>query len=427
MRVAARLTGSAGVSKSWLGSGLWSGLLLLAVASPAPAKPSPERGDEAASSIHARTLVLDSHVDVLLPETAARYAGADGKSAADLDKLIRGGVGAVALAVAVGPGARSGPGLAEARHEAASKLEAVLAFTREHADRVALAKSADDVTRLHEQKKIAVILSFLNARSIGTDLAEIDRYHAAGVRLFGFTHAGHNDFADSSRPKGGDPIAEHHGLSALGKRAVERLNRLGVIIDVSQLTTDALLQTLELTRAPVVASHSAARALVDNNRNLSDRELEAIQRKGGVVQVTAFSTYLAPPPKDFPARVAELRKRFSLPEATAPDAGVQSLPAPKQDEFYKALRGLTPQATLAQFVDHIDYIVKKIGIDHVGIGSDFNHGAGVIGFQNEGEAGNVTRELVRRGYDEAQIDKIWGGNFLRVFRAVEAESKKLAK
>jgi membrane dipeptidase len=418
---------SAGSFKSWVRPGFWSGLLLLAVVSPALAKPSPDRIDEQARAIHARTLVLDSHVDVLLPNTPARYAGSDGKSAAELDKLLSGGVGAVALAVAVGPGARNATGLSDARREAASKLDAVLAFTREHADRVALAKSADDVAKLHEQGKVAVILSFLNARSIGTDLAELDRYHAAGVRLFGFTHAGHNDFADSSRPWGEEPIAEHHGLSALGKRAVERLNRLGVIIDVSQLTTDALLQTLELTRVPVVASHSAARALVDNPRNLSDPELEAIERKGGVVQVTAFGSYLAPPPKDYPARLAELRKRFSLPESIAPGAGVQSLPAPKQDEFYKALGGLAPKATLAQFVDHIDYIVKKIGIDHVGIGSDFNHGAGVIGFQNEGEAGNVTRELVRRGYDEAQIQKVWGGNFLRVFRAVEAESKKPRK
>jgi membrane dipeptidase len=412
--------------KSWVVRALWSSLLL-AVVSPALAKPSPERIDEQARAIHARTLVLDSHVDVLLPSTPARYAGSDGKSAAELDQLVRGGVGAVALAVAVGPGARSGEGLAEARREAASKLDAVLAFTREHADRVALAKTADQVTKLHEQGKIAVILSFLNARSIGTDLAQIDRYYAAGVRLFGFTHAGHNDFADSSRPRGDQPIAEHHGLSALGKRAVGTLNRLGMIIDLSQLTTEALLQTLELSRAPVVASHSAARALVDNPRNLSDQELDAIKRSGGVVQVTAFSAYLTPAPKDYAPRLAELRKRFSLPEATAPDAGVQSLPAQKQDEFYKALGGLSPKATLAQFVDHIDYIVKKIGIDHVGIGSDFNHGAGVIGFQNEGDAGNVTRELVRRGYDEAQIAKIWGGNFLRVFRAVEAESKKLQK
>ena len=166
---------------------------------------------------------------------------------------------------------------------------------------------------------------------------------------------------------------------------------------------------------------------MDDTRNLSDRELEAIGKNGGVVQVTAFSAYLSPPPKDFTSRLAELRKRFSLPEAAAPDAGVQNLPAQKQDEFYKALGGLTPKASLAQYVDHIDHIVEKIGIDHVGIGSDFNHGAGVIGFQNEAEAGNVTRELVRRGYDEEQIRKIWGGNFLRVFHAVEAESKKSGK
>ena len=411
--------------KSSARAAVCSAALLLVLGVPAHAKPGAEQSvEEKTQAIHARTLVLDSHVDVLVPGTPARYSGGDGKSAAELPKLTQGGVDAVAFAIAVGPGPRDAAGIASARQEAGAKLETVLAFTRENASRVALAKSAEDITRLHQQGKIAVLLSFLNARSIGTDLAEIERYQAAGVRLFGFTHAGHNDFADSSRPSAADPVAEHHGLSALGKRAVGVLNRLGVIIDVSQLSTEALLQTLELTSAPVVASHSAARALVDNTRSLSDRELQAIQRKGGVVQVTAFSTYLAPPPKDFAQRLAALRKGFGLPEGKTPDAGVQVLPAEKQAEFYKGLGGLAPKATLEQFVDHIDYIVKQIGIDHVGIGTDFNHGAGVIGFQNESEALNVTRELVRRGYDEAQIQKIWGGNFLRVFREVEALGKQ---
>jgi len=416
------------LGKSSARAALCSAALVLGLSALAHAKPGAEQNvDEKARAIHSRTLVLDSHVDVLVPGTPARYAGGDGKSAAELPKLTQGGVDAVAFAIAVGPGPRDASGVATAREEAAEKLETVLAFTRENASRVAIAKSADDVTRLHQQGKIAVLLSFLNARSIGTDLAEIERYQAAGVRLFGFTHAGHNDFADSSRPTATDPVAEHHGLSPLGKRAVGVLNRLGVIIDVSQLSTEALLQTLELTSAPVVASHSAARALVDNTRSLSDRELQAIQLKGGVVQVTAFSAYLTPPAKDYAQRLVALRKSLGLPEGKTPDAGVLALPADKQAEFYKGLSSLAPKATLEQLVDHIDYIVKKIGIDHVGIGSDFNHGAGVIGFQNESEALNVTRELVRRGYDEAQIQKIWGGNFLRVFRAVEAVGKQPAK
>ena len=398
-------------------------LFLLTLSGAVRAEPKPESIDARARAIHAKVLVLDSHVDVLLPNTIARYAGPDGKSAAEFEKLARGGVGAITFAIAVGPGPRNEAGVAEARAEASEKIEAIQAFVREHADTVALAKSADDVLRLHQQGKIAVLQSFLNARSIGKDVGQIDQYYRAGVRLFGFTHAGNNDFADSSRPDS-EPSVEHHGLSALGKQGVSKLNRLGVIIDVSQLTPEGVQQVLQLSKAPVVASHSAARALVDFPRNLSDAELDAIKQNGGVVQVTAFSAYLVPPPKDFRARVAALRRQFSLPPANAPDEGIETLPEARRGQFIQGLQRLSTRATVKQYVDHIDYIAKRIGVEHVGIGSDFNHGAGVIGFQDESEALNVTRELVRRGYDEGQIANIWGGNFLRVFRAVEAESRK---
>lgn len=379
--------------------------------------------DTKARAIHSRVLILDSHVDVLLPSNAARYAGSDGKSAAELDKLIKGGIGAIAFAVAVGPGARDEAGVAEARAEATAKLQSIQTLLRQHPNELGLAKSTADVLRLHQQGKIAIIESFLNARSLGKDLAQVDRYYRDGVRLFGFTHAGNNDFADSSRPDS-EPSVEHHGLSALGRQGVAKLNRLGVIIDVSQLTPEGVQQVIQLSKAPVVASHSAARALVDMPRNLSDAELDAIGKNGGVVQVTAFSAYLAPPPKDFRTKVAALRQQFALPAANAPDEGVESLPEARRAQFIQGLQRIAPRATLKQYVDHIDYIAKRIGFEHVGIGSDFNHGAGVVGFEDESQAPNVTRELVSRGYDERQIAAIWGGNFLRVFRAVEAESKK---
>jgi membrane dipeptidase len=230
----------------------------------------------------------------------------------------------------------------------------------------------------------------------------------------------------------GEPAQEFHGLSPLGKQAVAKLNRLGIIIDVSQLTPDGVLQTLELSKAPVVASHSDVRALVDNTRNLSDRELDAIKANGGVIQVTPFNTYLISPPADFPDKVRALRTQFGL----TPDSpsgpigfrqGAETLSAERHQAFIRELQALYPKASVKEYVDHIDYIVKRIGIDHVGIGSDFNHGAGIVGFEDESDAPNVTRELVRRGYDEAQIAKIWGENFLRVFGEVESVSRRLKK
>jgi membrane dipeptidase len=386
--------------------------------------------DTRARVIHKRVLTLDSHVDVLVPGAPSEY-GLGQPDQASLDKLQRGGIDAVAFAIAVGPGARTPDGVAAARAEAVAKLGVIQSFIKNNSSQVALALTAEDVRKIRKQGKIAVIESFLNARSLGKNLDAIDDFYKAGVRLFGFVHAGNNDFADSSRPIG-DPAQEFHGLSPLGKQAVAKLNKLGVIIDVSQLTPDGVLQTLELSKAPVVASHSAVRALVDNTRNLSDRELDAIKVNGGVVQVTAFNAYLLPPPADFREKVQTLRTQFGLtPEI--PDGpvgyiqGAEALSTERHQEFIRGLRALYPKASVKEYVDHIDYIVKRIGIDHVGIGTDFNHGAGIIGFSDESEAPNVTRELLRRGYDEAQIAKIWGGNFLRVFGEAEAVSRRLRK
>jgi membrane dipeptidase len=351
---------------------------------------APNDVDARARAIHRRVLVIDSHTDVLLPGSPENLYAPGHTSHTDLDKLKRGGVGCLAMAIAVGNGPRTPEGVAAARAEADAKLAAIRGFVKDNANDAALALTADDILRIHKAGKIAVIESFLNTRSIGADISAIDGLYRDGVRLFGFSHAGNNDFADSSRPSG-EPAEEHHGLSPVGKQAVAKLNRLGVIIDISQLTPAGVLQVLELTKAPVIASHSDVRALVENTRTLSDRELDAIKANGGVVDVTPFNNYLRRVP---PGLDAEARAKL-------------------------------PRATVSDLVDHIDYIVKRIGIDHVGIGTDFNHGAGIEGFDDESEAPNVTRELVRRGYSEGQIAKIWGGNFLRVFRRVEAVAGKL--
>jgi membrane dipeptidase len=351
---------------------------------------TPHDVDARASAIHRRILVIDSHTDVLLPGSPENLYAPGHTSHTDLDKLKRGGVGGVAMAIAVGSGPRTPEAVAAAHAEADAKLAAIRGFVKDNSNDAALALTADDILRIHKAGKIAVIESFLNTRSIGADISAIDGLYRDGVRLFGFSHAGNNDFADSSRPSG-EPAEEHHGLSPIGKQAVAKLNRLGVIIDISQLTPAGVLQVLELTKAPVIASHSDVRALVENTRTLSDRELDAIKANGGVVDVTPFNNYLRRVP---PGLDAEARAKL-------------------------------PRATVSDLVDHIDYIVKRIGIDHVGIGTDFNHGAGIEGFDDESEAPNVTRELVRRGYSEAQIAKIWGGNFLRVFRRVEEVAGKL--
>jgi membrane dipeptidase len=394
-------------------------LLGLVLAGPALA------AGQAAGSLHDRILVLDSHVDVPLDLGIGPHeAAVDGDGQIDLPKLERGQVDAAVLAVFVPQGPRTPEGYAKARAEADTKLAAIRAVAERHPDRAVLALSAADVEAAAKAGKRAIIVGFLNAYPFGESLEPIDAYYRAGVRSFGFVHAGNNAYADSSRP-GGEPKIEWGGLSPLGKAAVVKLNELGMIIDVSQLTPDGVYQTLKLSRAPVVASHSGVKGVVDAPRNLSDAELDAIKVNGGVVQVVAFGPYLVKPGPDFAARVAPIRVQFGLPAAYAKTAdGTEILSPDKRADYSHAINALLPKATVKDLVDSVDYAVKRIGIDHVGLSSDFNHGGGVAGWSNEGEAANVTAELVRHGYSETDIGKLWGGNYLRVFKAVEIQARR---
>lgn len=383
--------------------------------------------DAKALALNKKLLNLDAHTDVLIESTPERYWAEGHTSRTDLSKLTKGSVDAVAIAIAVGPGPRTPEGVAAARREADEKLATIQRFVKDSRGRAQIALSASDVERLHKQGKVAVVVTFQNARSLGRDVDGLEHFYRAGARVFALTHAGNNDFADSSRPQSGEGV-EHGGLSPLGKEAIARLNALGALIDVSQLTPAGVSQVLAITKAPVIATHSNARALVDNTRNLSDAELDAIKANGGVVSAVPFNAYLAKLPSDFNERVADIRKLHGLPGAfpgTAYTDGVEKLSAQQQESFTASYQAIVPKATLSDYVDHIDYLVKRLGVDHVGIGSDFNHGSGVPGFNDASDAPNVTQELLRRGYTEAQIGKIWGGNFLRVFREAEAAGKKL--
>jgi membrane dipeptidase len=241
--------------------------------------------------------------------------------------------------------------------------------------------------------------------------------------VFGFVHAQNTPFADSSRPNKayGDVPGQHGGLTSLGKRAVGELNRLGVLIDVSQLTPAGVRQTVELSKTPVIASHSGLRSRVDLPRNLSDEELKLIAARGGVVHVVAFPGYL----KASPQRAAEYTNNVWAPFGlkAGEDDPRTRLSAEDYQKFQAAYRQYSSNAwryaTLADYVDSVDAAIKLIGIDHVGLSSDFNHGGGVTGYANVGEAGNVTAELLKRGYSEQDIDKLWGGNFLRVLKQAE--------
>jgi membrane dipeptidase len=371
-------------------------------------------------AVHEAAAPLDAHVDVLMPTTPGIYRTGDGVSQVTVDKLAAGGMAAVTLAIQSPTGPATAEGVAAARAEVDAKLARIRMLVAEDPERLTLALTADDVERARSEKRIAVLIGFQNAYALGTDVTLVDRYVDAGVRVFAFNHAGNNAFADSSRPA--VPNDEPNGgLSELGRAAVRRLNDRGVVIDVSQLTPRGVMQTLELSRAPVIASHSAVRALVDETRNLSDAELDAIAAKGGVVHVPPFNTYLAPRPPEFVARLGDVRARFGLPRefrGVLDDA--QRLSGAARGDYTTEALATVPRAELDDYLDHIDYVVRRIGVDHVAIGTDFDHGAGIVGFKDASEARNLTRGLLARSYSDADIAKIWSGNFLRVKRAAEA-------
>ncbi|HEV2202595.1 MAG TPA: dipeptidase [Bryobacteraceae bacterium] len=374
-----------------------------------------------ASQIHKRIVAFDSHVDLPFD-----YAGAaaDGKAQIDLPKVERGQLKGAALAMFVPQGPRTPEGYAKARQDADKKYALIKAFAEDNPARAAIAYSPADVRRIAGQGKFAVVISLLNAYPLGADLSQIDEWYKRGVRVFGYVHAGHNDWADSSRPSAalGNKPEEHGGLSAIGRQGIARLNDLGMLIDVSQLSTPAFKQALSLTRAPVVATHSGVKGIVDNSRNLSDEELALLKQNGGVIQIVAFSNYVREMPKEITDQFAALQAEFGFRDGRLP-TDISEARRKEYAERNQKIAATEPHGTVAQLVNVIDYAVKKIGVDHVGIASDFNHGGGVTGWDNEGECQNVTVELLRRGYSEKDIGKLWGGNFLRVW----GEAQKLAK
>ena len=383
---------------------------------------------EHARAVHARVFTLDAHADIEIPGKPSMYVGADGLSKVSPEKMEQGGLNAVVMALAVGPMPRTADGYAAAKTIAEEKLLAVKTLVANDSNGIRLVTGSDDFLSTIADGDKAIILSLQNALIFGTESTAVDYFFERGVRMFALTHMGHNDFADSSRPLFNaatgvrEPSAEHGGLSSKGVAAVQRLNALGAVIDISQLSTEAALQVIDNSAAPVVASHSNARALTDVSRNLSDVEIKRLAAGGGVIHVAPFAGYLfdsQDPGIDTALR--SLRREAGIDEDYLyPFELYWEIDDPAvKTTFLRNARDLLGPISLATMLNHIDYIVGLVGIDHVGIGTDFNHGSGISGYIDASESFNVTAGLLRRGYSEAEVQKIWGGNFLRVWKAVE--------
>ena len=381
-----------------------------------------------AQAIHADALVLDAHADIVIPSTSLSYLGEGGVSKVSPEKLAAGGVNAVIMSVAVGPGPRTPEGDADARAVAEEKLAAALKLVEDSAGGVVLATSAAEIEAAKAAGKPAILLGFQNARSLEGDVNALDYFYDAGVRVFGLNHLGHNDFSDSSRPlydgatKSYEPTEEHGGLSPLGVAAIERINALGGVVDISQMSKAAALQAVSLSQSPVIASHSNVRAISNVTRNLSDEEIDLVGENGGVIHVAAFGAYLvALSDPDLLEAVKTVRVKAGLPEEYSyPYELYWELEDPAvQRAFLVEMRSTIGRGSVSDMIAHINYIVDRIGIDHVGIGNDFNHGSSIKGYADASQGLNVTIALVRAGYSAEDIQQIWGGNFLRVLKMAE--------
>jgi len=372
----------------------------------------------AATPLAARTIVFDPHLDLPTSATAAGWTGRnDPSSQFDLERARKGGLTTAAIALFVPQGTRDATSLAAAQQAFTRRDAAIHTIADANPKLAGFARSPADVRRVVASGRIAIVESLLNTWPFGSDLDAFDRWQARGVSIIGFVHAGNNQFADSSRPSAplGDRTGENGGLSQLGRQAVARLNDLGVLIDVSQLSDAAFDQVLSLSRAPVIATHSDIRALVDTGRNLSDAQLDALKSNGGVIGINAFSAYLRARSPQTMQAISALQAAYGL----SPTGGA-ALPPARQAEYDRRFHetvGKEPKATVEDLMQAVDYAVKRIGIDHVALSSDFNHGGSVIGWNDVAESANVTAALRRHGYTPAQIAKLRGGNVMRVWQA----------
>ncbi len=411
-------------------------------------RPIDDRLTSKARAIHDRVLVLDSHID-FEPEdlTGARNYTERGETQFNLPNMIDGGLDALFFVIYVGqtreaqnPDALKTAGYERAYKAAVEKFDAVHCFTSEIAQQqMELALSTADIRRIHASGKKAALMGVENGYPLGEDLTRVNEFYQRGARYLSLTHNGHNQLGDSHT--GERDGWKWNGVSPLGKQVVAEMNRFGMMVDISHASKESMMQTAALSKAPIIASHSAARALCNVSRNLDDEQMLVLKKTGGVMQIVAYHGFVKTTTADSPERItalSEARKPYDLPDPyklsqrARAQAGLKAMSAEQRVEYEAKLAEIDeklpgdPPATVKNFVDHIDYAVKLIGIDHVGISSDFDGGGGVSGWNDASETFNVTLELVRRGYREKQIEKLWSGNILRVMDEVQRIARESA-
>jgi len=383
---------------------------------------------EQARAIHHRILTLDTHCDTAMRLVRADWNPAERHdsdsprgSKIDLPRMKEGGLDAEFFAAFVAQGPRTAEGYQAARQTADGLIEAVKNMVKVNSQMIGLAFNPEEAYQFKKQGKLTAFLGIENGYAIGLDLSLIKYFYEQGVRYITLCHTADNDICDSSTDKD-DP--EDSGLSQFGRQVVAECNRQGMIIDISHASDRSFWDVLACSQAPIIASHSCARAVCDHPRNLSDEMIKALAAKGGVIQICFLSSYVKKP-RPNPERdkaFEEFRARYGNWREIKDEAQREKIMAEMQELNRKYPVEL---ATVQDLVDHIDHVARLVGVDYVGIGTDFDGGGGVIGCNDVSQMINVTVELMKRGYSEVDLAKIWGQNFFRVFNQVKDTARRL--
>lgn len=399
---------------------------------------------EYAKGIHERVITLDTHDDINTSNFTVEKNYTERLSTqVNLPKMVEGGLDVAWFVVYTGQGDLTDEGFARAYENADDKFKAIHRLAEEIApDKIEIAYNSDDVRRINAAGKKIAMIGIENGYPVGNDIARVKEFYERGARYMSLSHNGHSQLSDSNTGER-DSVWLHNGLSDLGREVIAEMNKWGIMIDLSHPSKVANMEMMRLSKAPVIASHSAARAMNDVSRNLDDEQLMMLKENGGVIQTVAFRSYVNSEKNsanrskstEVMAAIAEeagfeMKQRselraMSTEERTTYSEALSDMSAKYEDRIAEQVNAEAPAVNVSDFADHIDYLVNKIGLKHVGISSDFDGGGGVEGWSDASETFNVTLELVKRGYTEEEIGMMWSGNLLRVLDEVQAIAKEI--
>jgi len=375
--------------------------------------------------IHAKCLTVDTHCDtpmlMVKPGFNVREEHEAPKYRVDFPRMKKGGLDAMFFAVFTGQKPRTEENYRKTYDLANQMLDSIHSSLKHNSDLATLALKADDLAKIEKTGKRAIFIGMENGFPLAKDLSRVEEFYNRGVRYITLCHSYHNDVCDSSSDA---KPAEHNGVSDFGKQVIAEMNRLGMMVDLSHASDKSFFDAIKLSKAPIIASHSSVRAIAQHNRNMTDEMIKKLAAKGGVIQICILDEYIKNPDTTAVSykRIKQIRKIYSGGMEKMTEAEKEAMFA-EWDEL-KAWKQ-TELPNVKDLVDHIDHVKKLVGVDYVGIGSDFDGGGGLIDCTDVSKFPNITRELLRRGYTESEIRKIWGGNLLRVFREVEKVGEKL--